>query len=187
MRIISGQVKGQRLSVPKGFQVRPTGDRVREALFSSLGSRVFDTSVLDLFAGSGSLGLEALSRGARYAVFVEHSRRVHSVLRQNISQLKFDSKAKSIQVDALKALKLLEQENRQFDLVFLDPPYLRNKPESLVETALFQMIQGSLLASGATVVAEHPGNREIIVPDILRSVAKKDYGDTALTILEYSG
>jgi 16S rRNA (guanine(966)-N(2))-methyltransferase RsmD len=190
MRIISGKAKGKKLLAPPGRTVRPTLDRVREALFASLGSRVQGARVLDLFAGSGALGLEALSRGAQLAVFVEQSKIVQTVVRRNISQLGFDSVAKLIPGEALRTLKRLENRGESFDLVFLDPPYdppqKPNRP-SLLDRALYEIARKSLLSSDGIAVAEHPRETTLDLPDSLRIVSTKGYGDTGLTILECPG
>lgn len=190
MRIISGKAKGKKLLAPPGRRVRPTLDRVREALFSSLGSRVEGTRVLDLFAGSGALGLEALSRGAAYAVFVEQSKPVQEVLRRNISQLGFDAVAKLMTGEAIRTLKLFEKRGETFDLVFLDPPYDPSKKPhlpSLLDRALRDIADKSLLNSLGIVVAEHPRETTVDLPDILRKLSTKGYGDTGLTVLEWKG
>ncbi|MCP4197060.1 MAG: 16S rRNA (guanine(966)-N(2))-methyltransferase RsmD [Proteobacteria bacterium] len=190
MRIISGKAKGKKLLAPPGRKVRPTLDRVREALFSSLGSRVEGALVLDLFAGSGALGLEALSRGAAYAVFVEQSKPVQEVVRRNISQLGFDAVAKLIAGEATRTLKLLEKRGESFDLVFLDPPYGPSKKPnqpSLLDRTLLEIASKSLLRSAGIVVAEHPRETTLDFPDTLRKLSTKGYGDTGLTVLEWQG
>ncbi|MEZ6021828.1 MAG: 16S rRNA (guanine(966)-N(2))-methyltransferase RsmD, partial [Planctomycetota bacterium] len=120
MRIISGQWRGRRLQAPDGLVTRPMLGRVREALFSSLGDRVDDARVLDLYAGTGSLGLEALSRGAAHVRFVEQDRKVQSVLKANIAALGAEPSAEVRGGDAL-APNLWQGE--PWDIVFLDPPY----------------------------------------------------------------
>jgi 16S rRNA (guanine(966)-N(2))-methyltransferase RsmD len=190
MRIISGKAKGTRLAAPPGRQVRPTLDRVREALFSSLGSRVHGARVLDLFAGSGALGLEALSRGAEYAVFVEQSKKVQEVVRRNISQLEFSAITKLIPGEAIRTLKLLEKKGESFDLIFLDPPYDSPKTThrlSLLDQAVREIVQKSLLSPHGLLVAEHPKEATLDFPGILRKVSTKGYGDTGLTIFEWMG
>ena len=190
MRIISGTAKGKKLTAPPGRLVRPTLDRVREALFSSLGTRVHGARVLDLFAGSGALGLEALSRGAAYAVFVEQSKKVQEVVRRNISGLEFEAVARLVPGEAIKTLKLLEKKGESFDLVFLDPPYNRpQKPNQpfLLERVVGEIVQKSLLSPHGTIVAEHPREATFDIPDILRNVSTKGYGDTGLTLLEWMG
>ncbi|MCP4606803.1 MAG: 16S rRNA (guanine(966)-N(2))-methyltransferase RsmD [Proteobacteria bacterium] len=183
MRIVAGQAKGRKLLVPKGSDVRPTADRVREALFSSLGSRILNVRVLDLFAGTGALGLEALSRGAASAVFVEKNASVRVVLERNIVELGFESKTRVVPQDALSALRVLEKKVETFDIIFLDPPY-RGK---LLTTALSAIGISKLLVRGTIIVAEHPSGCEPSLPKSLRIVATRSYGGTDLSTIEQLG
>jgi len=180
MRIVAGQSKGRKLVAPSGRDVRPTSDRVREALFSSLGQAVVGARVLDLFAGSGALGLEALSRGAAAATFVDSSGRALDAVRRNIEKTGFDELARVLRLDALQGLDLLHREGARFDLVFLDPPYTGE----LAVTATERLVGRGLLAAGARVVVEHPAGRELPPTAGLRIIASKRYGGTALTVME---
>ncbi len=123
MRVIAGRHGGRRLQAPAGEATRPTSDRVREALFSILGARVEGAHVLDLFAGSGALGIEALSRGAAAATFVDAAPDAVRVLRGNLAAL--GEEAEVVHGDALRWLRAAPRRARQYDLVFLDPPYRR--------------------------------------------------------------
>ena len=125
MRVIAGSAGGTRLKVPRGMAVRPTSDRVKEALFSILGARVCETVVWDLFAGSGAIGIEALSRGAAECVFVEKNRRHLGMINENLARTGLAGRARLIGLDVGKALSLLSREERQADLIFLDPPTRR--------------------------------------------------------------
>jgi 16S rRNA (guanine966-N2)-methyltransferase len=120
MRIIAGEYKGRRLVAPPGTATRPTSDRVREALFSILGARVEDADVLDLFAGSGALGIEALSRGAQKATFVDNAPAALTTIRRNLEGVQG---ATVVRRDARAFLRDARENGRQYDLVFLDPPY----------------------------------------------------------------
>lgn len=180
MRIIAGELRGRRIAAPAGREVRPTADRVREALFSSLGGRVMGARVLDLFAGSGALGLEALSRGAVAAVFVERARPVIEVLRRNIDALGMADRARVIPGDAAAALGALARRGETFEVVFLDPPYRGGA----LEDALGRLAAANVLAAGAVIIAEHPTGAEPSPAGSLRAVAVKRYGDTSLTFLE---
>src|SRR5262245_8949602 len=146
MRIIAGRAKGRTLFAPKGKTTRPTLDRVREALFSILGEAVEGTSVLDLFAGTGALGLEALSRGAVHATFVEEDRRVAAVLQRNITSVGGDTRV------LLKPLPraLANLAGNKFHLVFLDPPYDKN----LLPSCLEGLLHNDLLHGAAILVCE---------------------------------
>ncbi|MBW2276408.1 MAG: 16S rRNA (guanine(966)-N(2))-methyltransferase RsmD [Deltaproteobacteria bacterium] len=179
MRVVAGQAKGRKLVAPSGRDVRPTSDRVREALFSTLGTAVAGARVLDLFAGSGALGLEALSRGASVAVFVDNSRRAVDAVRRNLEATGFGECARVIPGDALVVLDRLGGERSAFDLVFLDPPY----KSGLRLPALERLAALDLLAPSARVVAEHPVDQELQVIAGLRIIASKRYGGTALTLM----
>ncbi|MBJ21187.1 MAG: 16S rRNA (guanine(966)-N(2))-methyltransferase RsmD [bacterium] len=185
MRIISGRLGGRDLGkVPDG--VRPTSDRVRESLFSALGS-IEGLCVLDLFAGTGALGLEAYSRGARRVVFVERSRRVVRALRRRLANLDLDpaqhESISLLEAPALRALRRLSGDaEAQFDLVFLDPPYADGDREETLE-ALFG---SEILGPEGRVVVEGPKRHPLPPLPGMRVVNERRYGDTLLTWLEAS-
>jgi len=185
MRIVAGKAKGRKLLVPKGNDVRPTADRVREALFSSLGTKIIDTFVLDLFAGSGALGLESLSRGAKGAIFVEKSRNTAKIIRRNIIECNFVETSSLIETDAIKALKKLETDNMVFDVVFLDPPY----KEQLLDKALLFLSNSKIVTEDTIIIAEHPiDSRDAIDALIgrlyLQICSTKRYGKTELSFFK---
>lgn len=180
MRIVAGQFKGRRLAGPEGAATRPTSDKVREALFSILGD-IDGVRVLDLFAGTGALALEALSRGAESAVLVERDRRMSGVARRNVDAVLGDesSSAKLIGGDAIRYLGSAGEE--RFDLVFLDPPYAQ--AETLA-AKLGQLLPG-LLAPGARVVAESDRRSPLDITDGgLTQRSEHRYGDTLITIFD---
>ena len=186
MRIVGGQRKGHRLKVPKGRQVRPTPDRVREALFSMLHGRTDEASVLDLYAGSGSLGLEALSRGAQRVVFVERNRAVLSVLQENIAHVATsDSQVEVRTGEVLREIRRLAAAQESFDLVFLDPPYERG----LVLPTLELLAGAGILKEDATVVVDHPTREEIEKNAIgrLEFMDRRAYGEVAIALYRYKG
>jgi 16S rRNA (guanine(966)-N(2))-methyltransferase RsmD len=151
MRIIGGTAKGRRLATLRSWALRPTPDRVREALFNILGSRVVGARVLDLFAGSGAVGLEALSRGASAAVFVEAHEAACRLIERNLQACGLQERAEVWQADVLEALTRLRARGASFDLVFLDPPYR----SALGDATLQRLGDGALLAADGLVVAEH--------------------------------
>lgn len=122
-RVIAGRAKGVILKAPQGDGTRPTADRTKEALFSALGERTAGSQVLDLFAGSGQLAIEALSRGAEGAVLAEKDRRVCRLIKDNLNKTRLQEQAEVLCMDALAAARKLLSEGRSFDLVFCDPPY----------------------------------------------------------------
>jgi 16S rRNA (guanine966-N2)-methyltransferase len=185
MRIITGTARGRRLIVPPTNDVRPTTDRVREALFSHLADSVRQGDVLDLFAGSGALGLESLSRGARSVVFVEQSRVTFSCLKKNIVALGFDRSCTCYLANALSWLKRLKSSGRQFDLIFLDPPYDGN----YLLPVLDLIVDTRCLALKGIIVTEHREGfnlDDMGLNPALSVRRKKQYGKTAITTLEWS-
>jgi 16S rRNA (guanine966-N2)-methyltransferase len=152
MRIISGTYRGLRLRSLRGGNLRPTSDQLRETLFDVLGPSVEGAAFLDAYAGTGAVGLEALSRGARDVVFIEHHRAAALLIRQNLAALKIDSGFALITSSVLDGIDRLEKQRERFDLVFLDPPY-----EEIREYhhTLRQIARGSLLLPTSIVVAEH--------------------------------
>ena len=180
MRIISGSLKGRQLTSVRGRHTRPTSDRTREALFNILGpGTINDTVILDLFAGTGALGIEALSRGARRAVFVDRDRQALNTLRRNIERCHLESATRIYQWDITKNLSCLNPIQQPFDLIFLDPPYHQN----LILPALSHLIRLRALAPSAIVVAEHASKEIILPPHGLTVTDQRTYGRTALTFL----
>jgi 16S rRNA (guanine966-N2)-methyltransferase len=175
MRIVAGRFGGRSLVAPRGAATRPTSDRVREALFSILGpGRVEGARVLDLFAGSGALGIEALSRGAAEAVLVDSSAAAVAAIRRNLSALGVEAEVR--RQDALAYLRSASRDARQYDLVFLDPPYRHAGalgPE--LSTAL-----GPVLAADARVVAESDRRAPLGLDLVL--LDERRYGDTLIRI-----
>jgi 16S rRNA (guanine966-N2)-methyltransferase len=172
MRVIAGQYGGRRLQAPPGAATRPTADRVREALFSILGARVTEARVLDLFAGAGTLGLEALSRGASHATFVDSAPRALTALRANLAALGAD--AEVVRADALRWLRAASPGARQYDLVFLDPPYRR---AAELGASLSELLP-AVLAPGALVVAE--SDRRAPLELTIDATDERRYGDTLI-------
>jgi 16S rRNA (guanine966-N2)-methyltransferase len=176
MRVIAGSLRGRRLKAPVGSSTRPTSERVREALFSMLGD-VGGAVVLDLFAGSGALGIEALSRGARRTVFVELEHPAVRVLKGNLAGLGLDSSVAEVRhAEALSALRRACERKETYDLLFIDPPYARARE-------LGQVLAGalpSLLRPGARIVLE--SDRRAPLDLGMEVERQKRYGDTSITI-----
>ncbi len=175
MRIITGKARGARLKAPKGLSTRPTSDRVKESLFSILGGRVVGRRVLDLFAGTGSLGLEALSRGAEYAVFVD--RATDNILRDNAEHAHLADAVRVMRGDVFASLSRLDAEGERFDLVFCDPPYAKG----LWERTLIELDASPILSRDAMVVVECGGDEKSLPPlSRLSLVREEHYGHTTL-------
>jgi len=176
MRIVGGDLRGRVLQAPAGLETRPTSEKVRQAIFNILPDLV-DREVLDAFAGSGALGLEALSRGAEFVTFMEKSRTTAQVLKANIAKLGLEDRTRVVAGDALDLIKR-PQAQRPYSLVFLDPPY---KSDLAVRVATF-LEKDHSLDSDAIVVIEH--DREHVPPETLGSLLRTDqrtYGDTMVS------
>lgn len=177
MRLTGGLDRGRKLRAPRGSTTRPTGSKVREAMFNILGPPP-EGPILDLYAGSGALGLEALSRGASAAVFVERDSRALGALQHNVRALGFGDRARVLGAPVLAALRQLGEEGARFGWVFADPPYAAGDTERLLEA----LSGGSVLASGAVIVLEH--DKRHIPPDAVGTLHLMDrrvYGDTQLS------
>jgi 16S rRNA (guanine966-N2)-methyltransferase len=151
MRVIAGTHRGRRLRAVGGLAVRPTSDRLRETLFNILAGKIDGSRFLDICAGSGAVGIEALSRGATEATFIERSRHACAVIAANLAALGIASEATTINRDAAAALKRLEQEARQFEIAFFDPPYASD----IYSQVMRQLGSGNLVSGGALVIVEH--------------------------------
>lgn len=187
MRVIAGTARGRRLATPKDGTVRPTADRVREALFSILTSRRANLAgcrVLDLFAGTGALGIEALSRGAAAAVFVDSRHSSLLLVEKNLALTGLTANGRTVAMDARQALALLARQGTRFDLVFCDPPY---RDLELRDQVLVSLGSGELLTADAIVIME--GSARDLVPETVGLLHRDDsriYGDTAITFFTLS-
>ena len=176
MRVITGKARGIVLKTPDGMLTRPTADRVKEALFSIIQFDVPTANVLDLFAGTGQLGIEALSRGAKAAVFVDEREDACKLVRENLKRTKLEEEGKVIRSDYLTFLKNTRE---LFDIIFLDPPYA----EVFLENSLKMITEIDILQSGGIIVAERPLGKDLPweFPGFTRSKDYK-YSKTVLTI-----
>lgn len=191
MRIIGGSAARRTFDAPPGLAVRPTPDRVRQALFNSLGGLVDDAQVLDLFSGSGALGLECLSRGARVVVSVELSSRHARCIRDNAAHLALPRERHEIRVqDVFTALRQLAPTERRFDLVFADPPFGEKthgeRSKSLSQALLDDAVLPGLLVPGGRLVLGHARRDGITIPPPWVGLKRFDHGDSIfhLVVLE---
>lgn len=182
MRIIAGTARGRNFDAPEGRDVRPTLDRVREAVFGMIQFDIEGGKVLDLFAGSGGFGLEALSRGAESAVFCDKSKTNTEIIFKNLKALNFEGKAEIFCCDALSVPERFSLEHRRFSLVFLDPPYASD----LTERSLRLLTEYGLLCDGGIIIAEHSKKKpiDIEIPGI-KKMRRRFYGETAVTLMRY--
>ncbi|MGE0682641.1 MAG: 16S rRNA (guanine(966)-N(2))-methyltransferase RsmD [Candidatus Binatia bacterium] len=186
MRIVSGSAGGLHLKVPKGHRTRPTADQVREAIFNILASRfsLAGIAVLDLFAGTGALGIEALSRGARSAVFIDASPEAQRVILANLKVTGLRQQGRVIRAYAAKGIKVVEEQGLLFGGVFLDPPY----EEGLVDKTLRLLAASAILKPGAWIVVEHSHHEEeanayasLVLTD------RRRYGTTGVSFYQRQG
>jgi 16S rRNA (guanine(966)-N(2))-methyltransferase RsmD len=176
VRIVGGALKGRKLASPRGSGTRPTAGKVREALFDILGSRVAGVDFLDLFAGTGAVGLEALSRGARRAVLVERSAGAFRILLENAARTGLEDRCRLLKMPAARALSLLAGEGWRFGVAFFDPPYADPTwPELLVRLA-----ECSCWEEGGLLVVEAAAGKAPAVPPGFEAGRSYRYGDTAL-------
>lgn len=183
MRIISGTARGTKLFTLDGLNTRPTLDRVKEPLFNILNFRLKDSIVLDLFAGSGALGLEAISRGAKKAIFSENNREAQKIIEKNIDKTRFNDKTLLIKNDYKKALIIISEENIKCDLIFIDPPY---KTE-LIKNALLEILEKNILNEDAIIILEtdEPERIESQISGLkFEIVDNRKYGRVSLIFLK---
>ena len=176
MRVITGKARGTQLKTPEGLQTRPTTDRVKEALFSIIHFEIPGASVLDLFGGTGQLGIEALSRGAKSAVFVDASENACKLIRENLKRTRMEQEGRVVRSDYLDYLSKCRD---KYNIIFLDPPYA----EVFLENALKRITEIDILQSGGIIVAERPLGKEL--PWEFEGYSRsKDYkyGKTLLTV-----
>lgn len=182
MRIISGTLRGKKLLPFEGKGIRPTSDRTREAIFNILSHRVSGASVLDLFAGSGALGIEALSRGADMATFIDISPAAVSLMEKNLRSCCLQERARIIKWDIGQNLNCLRSHDRCYDLIFMDPPYQKG----LVLPSLSHLIKSRAMIPGACLVLEHGNADQLPLPaadfDLLD---QRRYGKTLVSFLTY--
>ena len=178
MRLTGGEARGRRLKVPRGRLIRPTADRVREALFDILGTRVEGARFLDVYAGTGAVGCEALSRGAARVVFVERDRRALDLIVENLKVGSWSGVGEIVAGDARRSLRDLDRRRDRFDIIFLDPPY----DDATLPDVL--LLAARLLPSEGALVVEHRSSRAIDVPKDAGPLAFRSYryGDTTLTV-----
>ena len=173
MRVITGTARGVPLKAPRGMDTRPTMDQVKEGIFSAIQFEVEGRTALDLFAGSGQLGIEALSRGARSAVFVDESRAAVQLVRANLALCRLQGDV--VQGESLGYLRTCGK----FDLIFLDPPY----DTGLLDKALENVVQFDILAEGGIIVCE--SRREKVLPQLqppYHQLTERNYGKIKLTL-----
>ncbi len=177
MRITGGALKGRKVKAPKGRGTRPTTDMLRKAVFDVLGPKEV-SKVLDLYAGSGAFGFEALSRGAEEVVLVEKDKRTAELIKKNAESLGVKDRVKVLSLDAKRAIRVLAEKGKAFDLIFMDPPYgdVQKLPQVLEEIILKEV-----LAKGGMLIIQHPSRQDPPQIEGLSLKKTKTYGDSALS------
>jgi 16S rRNA (guanine966-N2)-methyltransferase len=182
LRIIAGNLKGKKLFSLKGKHIRPTSDRLRESIFNILSNRLYEAFVLDLFAGTGALGIEAISRGAVFSYFIDNNNEAISIILKNIKSSALESKSRVIKWDIRQNLKCIEHLTHKFNFVFMDPPY----NEYLIEPTLENLTRSGALQNNATIVIEHAKHESITTnQNHFTLLDYRKHRDTRLTILIY--
>lgn len=181
MRVISGNARGKKLVSLEGMNTRPTLDRVKEALFNIIQFDIADKDVLDLFAGSGAIGIEAISRGAKSATFCDNSIDAVKIIKTNIENTRSKDKATVINKDYSLALKQLRKENKQFDIIYLDPPYKTDFANKAIE----EIINLNLLSKDGIIIVETDDNKkdETINTKNIKIFDKRKYGRAILIFI----
>lgn len=182
MRVISGSARGLRLKAPEGFSTRPTTDRIKESLFNIISADLYGCRFLDLFSGSGAIGIEALSRGAELAVMVDTDYRSIKIINDNIRAARFENRSEVFKCDVSSAVSRLGMRNAKFDIIFMDPPYNKD----YVNSTLRYIVEADILEDDGYIIAEQ--SQEDSAPDIegLDVFRIKDYKITKMTFLKKS-
>lgn len=176
--MISGEARGIRLKAQKGMDTRPTSDKVKESVFNILAPYIEDSKVLDLFSGTGNLGIEAISRGASSAYLIEKNRKCYDIIKENIIKTKLDDRIEIIIKDALSALKMFSKNGEKFDIIFMDPPYLKG----FIIPCLEEIKELDLLNMEGLIIVEH--DIKDIIPETIGNLVKfkeKKYGITMIS------
>lgn len=177
VRVISGSARGLKLNTPGDDRVRPTTDRVKESMFNIIQDWVYDSQVLDLFAGSGALGIEALSRGASQAVFCDNSLDSIKIIKSNIEKARVVDRSQIVSGDFKRCLRDMEAKNQSFDMIFVDPPYYKGLFEEVLDT----IRSCKILKKDGIVIVEHDAKKPIGQVEGLGVYKEKKYGITMLT------
>ncbi len=183
MRVNTGSAKGKKLKTIPGIEVRPTSDKVKAAVFNTIGQDLTGSHFLDLFSGTGGMGIEALSRGADLSVFIEKNIVCVKIIYENLKITGLDQRAVLLKTDIFRGLAKLSRENKSFDFIFLDPPYFK----SLYIPVLEAISEGEFLKRDGFLIVEH--SKQILMPEKVFSLEQgkiKKYGDTMITYYHFT-
>ncbi len=180
MRVIAGKAKGFAIKAPKGYTTRPTSDRVKEAMFSAIQFELEDSRVLDIYAGSGALGIEALSRGALFTVFIDNDDKSVEAVKKNLFKTGLSHKALVIKKDAISAINSI---NDKFDIIFADPPYAAGVYESMLNA----VYKNDILRDNGTIILECSAKYKPVAAEGFELIKEKIYGGIKLLYLKKAG
>ncbi len=180
MRVITGKARGTKLIGPEGLETRPTSDRIKESLFNIIGQDLYDCSFLDIFSGSGAIGIEALSRGARDASFIDQSKGAYKAIEANINKTKFKAESSVFNMSADQALGELGNKNKKYDVIFMDPPYTKD----IINNTLRLIVKNNLLAQDGYIIVERPRTYQMVLEKELELWKEKNYGMTTMSFLK---
>ncbi|MDP3385604.1 MAG: 16S rRNA (guanine(966)-N(2))-methyltransferase RsmD [Eubacteriales bacterium] len=179
MRIVSGRARGTRLYSPKNDRIRPTSDKIKESIFNILQPIKPDALVLDLFAGTGGIGLEFVSRGAQKVYFVDNSRESVDLIRKNIAKCRFEDQSVVMNLDFEMALSVAKRDNLKFDYIFIDPPYAAFKSMQLLD----KIFDSKLMSDGGVIVLEVEKDERLEFNNTGVSIKEKIYGRTKIILI----
>lgn len=183
MRIIAGKYRGFTLKTIPGKLIRPTPSKVREAIFDIISFRVVDSDFLDLFAGTGAIGIEAISRGAKSVTFVERNKNVIELINTNLTNIGEKKVSTIIKNDYTYSIKFLNEQQKKYDIIFLDPPYNKD----LLQKTLNEIDKSSLLKNNSIIIAQYQIHEKIQNDfSVIQSIKEKRYGKTKVTIFSYN-
>lgn len=180
MRVIAGTAKGHKLKAPKGMDTRPTTDKIKETLFNIISQDIYDSNFLDLYSGTGAIGIEALSRGAKKAVFVDKSHICKMIIEDNLIHTKLKDKGIIYQIDVSKGLDILKEKDEKFDIIFMDPPYWDNNIEKILE----KIVRLNLISPIGYIIVEHSSEKDIQNLYRLQIWKEKVFKTTRMTFLK---
>lgn len=179
MRVISGKARGLKLDSPKGYKTRPTTDYIKESLFNMISSYLMDCVFLDLFSGTGAIGIEALSRGAKNAVFVDNDFECIDIIKKNLVKAKFQEKAFVLNKDAMDCFNYLYINKYKFDIIFMDPPYKK----IFINTVLKNICDFNILNKNGFIICEQSSQSDLPCEDNFKIFKTKNYKTTSLIFL----
>lgn len=180
MRVISGKCRGTHLVTPEGVETRPTTDRIKETLFNMIAFDIPQCHFLDLFSGSGAIGIESLSRGAKRAVFVEQGDKALKCIRENLEKTRLKEDAQILACSAQEAIRTLGQQKQQFDIIFMDPPYALEGIDELIKS----ISKYDLLSEDGTIILERSTKSIVNLPENLVLLKEKKYKITTLSFIK---